>query len=477
MASHFPKTLIIACLAPAMIGAAHAATINASSCALSAVQTAVTSASAGDTVSVPAGNCTWSGALSLPENKRITLKGAGKTSTVVSGSLNFGRSGSRVTGFGFTGNPTIYSEGYGFRLDNSKINRSSWGEGVQVRNTMNTSPIPVAHGLIDHNELVNGRVNAEGTNAMFSDGSQQHVLWTATLDLGGPTAIYVEDNTFTNTVGTNPCNFLDGNYGGRYVARYNTITGCVMEAHSSQEGGNRGIRSWEIYGNDIGNTGAAVYYPYRIRAGTGVIFYNRLSGNWQNSAIAFDNVRSYAPAGQGGGMCNGSSAWDGNKDQSGYPCRDQIGRSNDNPQWTHQPAGAYTQPLVPAYVWLNKTQSNAELPVNVINGSQNHIKPNRDYYTLTSSFNGSSAMGCGTLAARPATCTVGVGYWATNQSCSDFSGMTGAGHSATIDGTLYRCTAANTWTAHYKPYTYPHPLAGGSSPAGFQAPPNLRIVN
>ena len=435
--------------------------IPAANCSLAAIQAAINVAANGDTVTVPAGNCTWNTTLVLPNNKRITLQGAGKDSTIITGDLDFDKSGSRVTGFGFTSDPTIYSDGHGFRLDHSRIQRSTWGDAVAVW-SRNVTPPSVAWGLIDHNEIINGRVNAQGTNWMLFEGDPQHQLWATDLDLGGPAAVYVEDNTFTNTAGTAVCNFLDGNYGGRYVARYNTMNGCYIEVHSSQEGGNRSIRSWEVYGNIINNTSSSIYYPFRIRGGTGVVFFNSVPGNWTNDGVAFDNVRSYAAAGQGGGKCDGTSAWDGNTNQYGYPCRDQIGRSKDNPQWTHNPPGTYTQALVPAYAWLNRTESNSELSVDVINDSHNHIKPNRDYYALNSSFTGTTGMGCGTLAARPATCTIGVGYWATHQSCSNLSGLVGAGHTATISGTLYRCLATNTWTVHFQPYTYPHPLQGGA---------------
>ena len=45
----------------------------------------------------------------------------------------------------------------------------------------------------------------------------------------------------------------------------------------------------------------------------------------------------------------------------------------------------------------------------------------------------------GLLADRPATCTTGVGYWATDTE------------------TLYTATSTNTWGTYYTPYTYPHP--------------------
>lgn len=459
--------VIVACCATE----AWADSLAATSCAQSAVQSAISSARTGDTVSVPAGSCTWSG-LTLPNGKRITLQGAGKERTKISGGLDLGASGSRVSGFTFTGDPSLSTDGFGFRTDHCRIERSSWGEAV-VAWSRDANPPAVAWGLVDHNEILNGRVNAQGTNYMLFEGAPQHALWAEPLSLGGQRAVYVEDNTFTNTLGPSVCNFLDGNYGGRYVARYNTMNGCVIEAHSSQEGGNRAIRSWEVYGNIINNTYADVYYPFRIRGGTGVIFLNSVPGNWSNDGVALDNVRSYAAAGQGGGQCDGSSAWDGNQDPSGYPCRDQIGRGQDTPQWTHNPVGAYAQTLVPAYIWLNRTEGNAELSVDVINQSENHIQGDRDYYALSAPFDGTRGVGCGALSQRPRSCTVGAGYWATPQSCSDLSGRIGAGHTATISGTLYRCTAANVWSVHFAPYTYPHPLAG--TPAPPRAPTNLRV--
>jgi hypothetical protein len=470
-------TLMMTVLTPAMIGAAHGATITAPSCSLSAVQTAINSASAGDTVFVPSGNCSWSSTLVLPNNKKITLQGAGKNATIITGSLNFGSSGSRVTGFTFTGNPDIYTYGYGFRLDNCKLQRSTWNNIVTIKE-YNSSP-QQAWGLVDNNEIINGRVNAEGSPYLLSEGKQQHVLWANGLNLGGPTAIYVENNTFSAPNVANSQVAVDANYGGRVVFRYNTVNdGLFLTVHSSQEGGNRAAQSWEIYGNTVANaSNTPVYAPIRMRAGTGVMFMNKITGTWSDPSILFDNVRSYAAAAQGGGLCNGSSAWDGNQDSSGYPCRDQIGRGPDNPQWDHSPVKSYTQPLIPAYVWANKNANNGEVPVGVISVSAKHIKANRDFYASNPSFNGTNGgVGCGTLAARPTSCTTGVAYWATNQSCSSLNGMVGASHTAVIDGTLYRCSSPNTWTKHFQPYTYPHPLKGSGGSTPTLPAPVLRLI-
>ena len=68
------------------------------------------------------------------------------------------------------------------------------------------------------------------------------------------------------------------------------------------------------------------------------------------------------------------------------------------------------------------------------------IKPDRDYYEQVAGFDGKSGVGRGPAADRPATCTAGVGYFATDE------------------GKLYQCAAGGKWEAHYTPYAYPHPL-------------------
>lgn len=70
---------------------------------------------------------------------------------------------------------------------------------------------------------------------------------------------------------------------------------------------------------------------------------------------------------------------------------------------------------------------------------------------LATPWNGTVGVGVGVVAFRPSTCTTGVAYWATDEGEWDST------NGATADGRLYKCTATDTWTLFYTPYTYPHP--------------------
>ncbi len=99
--------------------------------------------------------------------------------------------------------------------------------------------------------------------------------------------------------------------------------------------------------------------------------------------------------------CDGLSAWDGNSDETGWPCRDQIGRGHDEVLWNHDPAGPYRQVLMPAYAWNNKRADGiTEVPFHVINDSQCHINPERDYFNFTDTFDGTSGVGRGPCASN-----------------------------------------------------------------------------
>lgn len=394
----------------------------------------------------------------------------------------------RISGFRFTNasGPSVtfaynYSDGWidKFRIDHNTFTGQS--DSIKIGHGANPAGYQI-FGVIDSNLF-------EGTTANYV----MEILGDATGDwapalAGTGNAIFIEDNTFDYT-GETSASGMDLWRGGRMVVRFNTITNARTSTHGVCHNGPALV---EVYNNDYTSTGGV----------TSRIVHHQGSGEilvWGNSfedsgeEIALQHYRSFigypfsTDCNAKNYACDGNGASDGNRSPigtyRGYPCWRQPGRDS---------AGT----LRPIYVWNNwirSDNSNATLAWEAPGSSYytEHIVSGRDYYRATSTsaqssatspFNGSSSsnggMGWGTLANRPTSCTAtpeaadagngGVGYWATDGG-SNWNTSNGSGN----DGGLYRCSATDTWTLHYTPYTYPHPLRAVTG--GPPAPTNFRV--
>lgn len=363
-----------------LAGTAQSSTIVAVSGSQSDVQSAITSARSGDTVSIPAGDFTWTSSVIIPDTKKIILQGAGSSSTIITVNVsnshaiyaNFSKS--RITGIGFnlySSSDAISIRGSEWRVDHCIFKNPSISVSRTGVYANGSSSNWVLNGCVDNCEFFNSKVAVCADLSLLAHG-----VWAQPLGLGTASAVYVEDCTFTFTKSGN-C--MDANYGGAYVFRYNTVNDSLVEAHSVQ-GNHRATRKWEIYNNIFNQVKQGMWVPMFIRGGTGVVFNNVITGTWTNPNIAVDNVRSCTNAGVPG-MCNGTSAWDGNEDgQSGYPCRDQIGRSMD--QWLWTSSNPYPpQALDPAYAWNNKHGDNDVVFFqHNCDMNKTHIKIGRDIF-------------------------------------------------------------------------------------------------
>lgn len=450
----------------------------------------VTASASGDRIRVPEGSGTIN--VSLPSSKDLDIIGAtvvtcsgtpgtsgyscsaGGTTTTVTGSPAFTidlAASHTISGFVITGGAGERVSSTGeqnvnkhFRIHhNSLISTAGW-QPIRFRGGSNGIH---PQGIWDHNRFQDGvAIHTNGTLDQLNEGDVQHAIWAEESPLGDSSkVIYLEANYFTNSANTT--NYGDGNYGGRSVIRFNTTSGGAIVAweYHSPQGDNRGYQRWENYKNHHINLDihdGCFFGMHSLRGGTGVVFDNAMTGATSgcNNKISMDNVRS-ADNVAVFGLCDGTrTGIDQNTGgQLGWHCRDQIGISHDLSQWDHLPTPlSWNQNLKPAYLWNNtEGASNAPVTVDTAGNNLTHIIANRDFYDYSTATGSPQTVGVrqGTIANRPANCTTGVAYWATDEGewNSDNPG---------VDGRLYKCTATNTWTLYYTPYTYPHPWTGAS---------------
>ena len=451
--------LLLPLLISSFPSSVHAATVTASSCSQSAVQTAVNSAANGDTVAIPAGSCSWSGAVAWT-NKNIAVVGAGKDVTTINCGACFqiasnvstsqfsqwrlsGMTLAASTPAGITIKVTDdnSSSHTGWRIHNMKLNKPGAGSGYGI---FVSGP---SYGLIDHNDFIWGGglaiiaaslLNSEWPGS--SSAPQGGYLASQPLDMGTANAIYIEDNTFTGTQSGGFAAYDTSSGGARAVFRYNTVTGGYYYSHWTRNVEIGGILH-EIYNNKFVGSSAYNMYPIRLESGTGAIFNNTVTGYSGNYAL-LDERRGFYENGGSFGACDGTKPWDGNKGDPaapGWPCLGQIGRGPGKTMAQIQAGDK--QPSVPLYIWNNGPED-----------------------------------GC--RAGGTCANTFGVQVW--DGSTASRSYVRGTPHP---NGEVDYVLNGKTPKPGYTPYVYPHPLQGTTSanpppPAEptLAAPTNLRLV-
>jgi hypothetical protein len=148
---------------------AYADTHVAASCSDTHIQAAIDAASDGDTVTVPAGNCDWSGDVTIPAAKGITLQGAGIGATNITDAhiLLYTAAASaptRITGFSLTWadgnclrvNPDFSRGSDDWRIDNINFTftPTGWGRGRYLDQRLDLR----AGGLLCFQRCAEGRV-------------------------------------------------------------------------------------------------------------------------------------------------------------------------------------------------------------------------------------------------------------------------------------------------------------------------------
>jgi|GEM_PF-890409 len=431
-----------------------AAAIN---CDVTTVQSAITAARTGDTIICKSGTWTWNSGLSI--NKGIILKAETKGGTVITNN-----SSTYLVSY----NPADYNANSSFRLSGFVFDMNDGtGGGIRLGTPINNPPFTLQTRVrIDNNTFKNQREFTDGNEAIRDYNVMRGVIDNNTFDqyvypfrvanpVSGGTwwnysgdaafhkidfgqqnnSMYYEDNIINKINTNNAANTgqrpVSGcQYSGRYIYRYNTITTTgdqfpLYDLHGNATAGGSDYSCFgaEMYGNKVIGGSSTVRFIDQ-RGGRALIF-----GNEIQAGSAHINVRSEK-----------SDA--------------------TNPVTTINPltGKAYTQHVSESYYWNNKNGNNL---VEVVEGSDNgtgfnsQITPNVDYFSQDG-----GGVTIGTLAQRPASCTPGAGYWATNDSPSSLIGKVGAGAASPATGSLYRCGTNSTWpsTPFYTPLAYPHPL-------------------
>lgn len=390
-------------------------TITAASPSFADVSAAIALANSGDTVIVPAGAATWSSQLAV--TKAIRLIGAGVGNTTITSSY----SGYVIKYQPASPNPSDLFRLSGFTFNMGSVsgrhflilvNKTSTSVYVRVDHNSATGNDGycieiggVIYGVIDNNTL------SSNYYILSVYGNNESSWRNLTFQLGTSENLYFEDNTCASKNV-----FHAGGAGGRYCARHNTYTFTSSPLWPwFDQHGNQGS------GTNLSGMGTEIYE-------------NTLIDVYNGGGLAFDHRGGIA-------VCyNNNIISTGSFD---LRCREEY-NDNLNPPAT-SPDGQ-PQHVSGSYYW-NNTQNGSRLIDPYIGDTVDYggsigIVPqwNRDCWKQVTPFNGTTGMGVGLLADRPASGVLGVGYWATDVK------------------KLYTWTANNGWEEYYTPYPYPHPL-------------------
>jgi hypothetical protein len=408
--------------------AASARVINAASVSYEDVSVAVSRAKTGDMVIVPTGRATWSKQLII--KKPMCLIGAGVGNTIIS--MNTGKPRKRAIVY----SPAKPKFGGTFRLSGFTFD----GQGTSGILGIECNYLYSCNVRIDHNSFLNcppafletkGQIYGVIDNNYFTGSPHMDFYGTGyawiyhPFSFGSADQLYFEDNTFetdgcVNTVGI----------GGRVCIRYNTFTFTggniypIHDMHGNQPGGNSAGMGCEIYENTY-NAGLRNSQWWGMRGGKSLVYNNRYIGD---ASSVFGNYREEYIDSAGVGIPFHEITGQPMHVSDSYCWNNMQGTKRIEPRTTE--VIDYKSGQIIDGVFYPPMESYRVVPAF-----------DNDVWKQVDSFDGSTGMGVGLLAARPASCALeGVGYWATDTN------------------TLYRWSAIKGWQEYYKPYTYPHPL-------------------
>jgi len=392
-------------------------TVGPSDCSASAVNSAISSASDGDTVQLTCtGSVTWTALVAIPNTKGIILSGPGTNTprasanfplTIVSAqspalriTAGTNKSLTRLTGLKFQNSGTAGDTGFihvtgqgvgktglgAFRIDNNYLDNISGNVIIAVLS--NGGPL---YGLIDNNTMHDAWRSTDQDYGPYgiqvwndwhgSDGCWGADGWTNPFTFGDAKFVFIEDNLFEN-VTSSPNrymrHYISAELGGRFVARFNTFIVNV-----ASPGGNQ-TDLIEAHGlclcatNGCGARGAEVYRNTFSGSQMGRLIMPR-GGTWLIADNLFNNLGSYSSPIWLMEYRAGSSGMSG---QCSLTCPCVSG-------WVPVVTDASLYPLPQqvsgTYAWNNLFQGVNQSPVVDSGGVQRlYIQSGRDYFASAS---------------------------------------------------------------------------------------------
>lgn len=469
------------------------------------VQTCLTNATRGDTVNISAGDETWGATVTY--TKALIIKGAGVGSTIIRN----GQSGCTVAeckAGSCRDRLLSYSAGseadalldlpYRHEISGITFDMQYQSLGISLSNRY--ANFPLTQLVIENNSFINCWDCGSATADPMSYALNIIGFWEGVVANNSFYGWPYIGNSSTDTTGASTKNFNDADYnvqhgsehfmfyednyfhsegpssytsaecfilttasGAKTVVRYNDFNckrnkGLItkpLSPHHPVGGANVGGKAEEFYGNDLTQDYSAAWTWGTPRSGKVLAFFNKIDTPTGTIQWTMYNPTTYVPA------------------LTSYTCGADV-----YPPWiganycdvTGQPEHIYR-----SYQFVNLYGTTGDGAPSLWSASDGgRLRNNTDYFNYNTNFGErtegkSTGVGCGTLANRPVTCTTGVGYWATDQSCSSIGNSVGRDPATPISGTLYRCGTTDNWSAYYTPYTYPHPLRS-DAPADTTAP-------
>lgn len=292
-------------------------------------------ATAGSTIVLPACDTTaWTSGITISVG--LTLQGGGpgvtkiRTNNTVNPLFTVGANNTVITGL------TIYGPDTATGNQTTRAIQINGSTGVRIHNIYflrdearggnAVAPIQGATGVIDncYFDYTTEQISIRGSGATRTE-------WAEDTALGSSAQLYVENNTFVDSLGLIGHAVL-GDEGCKMVVRHNDISGQDVDAHGYCSTAS-GVRQLEIYSNKFTET--TYEYGLNLRGSTGVVFKNVfLPTHYFIPAIRLTEYR-VTESGCYDNCC------------TEYPCLDQIGRGKN-------------QALEPMYFWGDLYDSNKD---------------------------------------------------------------------------------------------------------------------